>query len=77
MAVTGRGDALDGPYGSVDRRSRRMWILLNEHANDEQVKQMPRFASYGLPCSDVDDVQRRVKDVDAYVVRYLRTICSG
>ncbi|MGV3456136.1 hypothetical protein [Sphingomonas sp.] len=75
MAVEGRGNALDGPSGGVERQSRRMWILLNEHASDEQVKLMPRFASYNLPCSDVDDVQRSVDDIDAYVVRFLRTIC--
>src|SRR3712207_3550120 len=35
-------ESLDGVGGC------RSWVLLNEHADDREVKQMPRFRSYRL-----------------------------
>jgi hypothetical protein len=54
----------------------RSWVLLDEHAFDRRVKQMPRFRSYRLPCSAVADLPQIAPPTDAYVVAHLESICS-
>ena len=52
------------------------WVLLNEHHADGAIKQLPKFGSYDLPCSELRRVEQTVPDVDAYAMRYLRSICT-
>ena len=54
----------------------RSWVLLNEHAADREVKQMPRFRAYRLPCGDVADIPQMAPETDPYVIAYLESICS-
>jgi hypothetical protein len=51
------------------------WVLLNEHQADGDIKQMPEFGSYDLPCSDLGRIERATRNVDGYVMKYLRSIC--
>ena len=57
-------------------QSRWSWVLLNEHHADGEIKQMPEFPKYDLPCSNLSQVQQAVRDADAYAVSYLRSICT-
>lgn len=59
-------------YGPQPRWS---WVLLNEHHADGNIKQMPRFASYELPCSELTRIDRAARNVDGYAMKYLRSIC--
>jgi hypothetical protein len=52
------------------------WVLLNEHHADGEVKQLPEFGSYDLPCSELPNIRRTVRDADAYVMEHLQAICS-
>jgi|GEM_PF-4336604 len=52
------------------------WVLLNEHHIDGEIKQMPEFGGYELPCSELRRIQGAVPDADAYVLRYLGSICT-
>jgi hypothetical protein len=52
------------------------WVLLNEHHADAEIKQLPEFGSYDLPCSELPKIKRTVRDADAYVMEHLRAICS-
>ena len=54
----------------------RSWVLLNEHASDREVKQMPRYRAYKLDCSDVAGLPRLAPETDAYVLQYLQSICT-
>ena len=60
-------------YGAQPRWS---WVLLNEHHADGAIKQLPKFGSYDLPCSELKRVEQTVPDVDAYAMKYLRSICT-
>ena len=60
---------VDGP------QPRRSWVLLNEHAHDREVKQLPKFAAYALRCSEVARLEQRIRDADSYAIDHLRSIC--
>ena len=51
------------------------WVLLNEHQAEGDIKQMPEFALYDLPCTDLTRVERTARNADAYAMKYLRSIC--
>ena len=51
------------------------WVLLNEHQADGDIKQMPEFGSYDLPCSELNRIERAARNADGYAMRYLRSIC--
>ena len=55
----------------------RSWVLLNEHASDREVKQMPRYPTYKLDCKEVAELPRVAPGADAYVLDYLRSICTS
>ncbi|WP_165912242.1 hypothetical protein [Novosphingobium sp. PhB165] len=75
LAVHGRGALIGGPVSGI-QQPRRSWIMLNEHATDKRVKQIAQFAAYDLRCAEVDGLEKRVTDIDSYVIRYLRSICA-
>lgn len=52
------------------------WALLNEHHADGEIKQMPEFASYDLPCSELRRIEQNVRDADPYAMKYLQSICT-
>lgn len=52
------------------------WVLLNEHHADGDIKQMPRFEAYELPCSELTGIKQAARDADDYALQYLRSICT-
>lgn len=52
------------------------WVLLNEHHADGEIKQLPEFGSYELPCSQLRRIEQTVRDADPYAMKYLRSICT-
>ena len=64
-----RSSSVSGP------KPRWSWVLLNEHHGSAEIKQMPQFGSYELPCSELAKVKRAARDVDGYVLNYLRSVC--
>lgn len=75
LAITGRGQLLDGHVAG--QQPHRAWIMLNEHASDKNIKQLGRFSAYDFRCSEVGGIEKRVTGIDPYVIRYLRSICTG
>lgn len=52
------------------------WVLLNEHHAGGEIKQLPKFGSYQLPCREVGRIEHSVHDADRYAIEYLRSICT-
>jgi len=73
LGFRGVGRPTQAIYGAQPHWS---WVLLNEHHAEGQIKQLPRFGSYALPCSDLRKVEQSVRDADGYAVNYLRSICT-
>jgi hypothetical protein len=73
VGFRGIGEMMGGPISG--RQPQWSWVLLNEHDVDGEVKQMPKFPSYGLPCSEVARVAHTVTDADAYTIKHLRSMC--
>jgi len=76
VAIQGEGNPTDGRVAGP-HQPRRSWILLNEHASDEHIKQIVKFPAYKLSCREVDDLKGKVADIDGYVMRFLRSVCSS
>ena len=72
LGFRGIGEPTARIYGP---RPRWSWVLLNEHHADGNIKQMPRFASYELPCSELTRIERAARNADGYAMKYLRSIC--
>jgi hypothetical protein len=73
LGFKGVGPTTVRVYGAQPRWS---WLLLNEHHADGEIKQLPKFASYDLPCSELRRIEQTVPDADPYAMEYLRSICT-
>ena len=76
VSIRGVGESQSGPTTPPQVMPGKAWVLLNEHAADEKVLIMPKYASYRVSCATVGRLPHAVPDVDDYVLEYLSAICS-
>ena len=73
LGFRGVGQPTVRVYGAQPRWS---WVLLNEHQDNSEVKQLPKFSAYVLPCSELRRIEQAVRGADQYALKYLRSICT-